>query len=314
MTAATHAHDLGVALYALIADLEPARWRDEKRRELELAFESLRSRFEPVLVESPDTEELAAVQARLREVAVVIDHRLPTADDIQTRWMEFRTEVHQAYEALAEALKSCHKELPSVRPTNYARSGFHVLAGVIALLVIEYVPWTFVLAIPAALCVVAWTMEIGRRFSDGWNEVMMRLFAHVAHPHERYRVNSSTWFLTALTILAIIGEPVAGALAVMVLGVGDPAAALVGRRWGRTKLVNNRSLEGTATFFVVAAVTCLAVLAIWHADLGWGTRIVAAVVASAVGALVELFSRRLDDNFAIPVSVGLAVWVVLAFV
>lgn len=314
MSLAINAENLASTLYTLLGDLEPARWRDEKRRELAHAFERLSDGVDNVLRDWPDAEELSAVRARLDEVRSVIDRELPTADDLRTRWMEFRTEVHGAYEGLADALKACHVELPSVRPTNYARSGFHVLAGIIALLVVQFLPWVLVLAIPGALCLVAWTLEISRRFSDRWNDRMMRLFSQVAHPHERYRVNSSTWFLTALTFLATLGHPIPGAMAVMVLGFGDPAAALIGRRWGRTKLVNNRSLEGTVAFALVAFLACIVVLGIFHGDLAATTMLLIAALAAVVGALVELFSRRIDDNFAIPVAVGGCVWVTLPFV
>lgn len=307
------ARDLGETLYELIADLEPARWRDDKRRELREAFNNLKAELEGVLGQWPDGE-LAPVRSRLDEIRSILQEHTPSANDIQTRWMEFRGEIHAAYEGLAEALKSAHMELPSVRPTNYVRSSFHVLSGFIALLFVEYSPWWLVIAVPASLAAVAWSLEIGRRFSERWNELMMRVFAHVAHPHERYRVNSSTWFCTALTLLALTGEPIAAAMAVTVLGLGDPAAALVGRRWGRTKLVNNRSLEGTVTFAVVSLVACMLVLFGWHADLSLANKAIIAGAASLTGALVELFSRRIDDNLAIPVLSGAAAWFALMLV
>ena len=110
------------------------------------------------------------------------------------------------------------------------------------------------------LAVSAWSMEIARRLSDRVNERLMRVFKHVAHPHERYRVNSSTWYVTALLLLALFGTRLSQSLAVVVLAVADPAAALIGRRFGRTRLLDNRSLEGTLAFFVVGALSSLVVM------------------------------------------------------
>jgi dolichol kinase len=226
--------------------------------------------------------------------------------------MEFRQEIHSAYEGLADALASCHMELPSLRPTNYTRSFVHALSGLAALAFVEFVPWTTVIVVACSLAGFFWMLELARRFSTRWNEFLMTVLGPIAHPHERYHVNSSTWFGTALALLSWTHEPVAAAAAVMVLGFGDPAAALIGRRFGRIPLVNNRSLEGTLAFALVSFVVVFATLAVWHADLAIGTRVAVSGVAAVAGAITELFSRRVDDNFAIPVATGLAVWALLA--
>jgi dolichol kinase len=198
------------------------------------------------------------------------------------------------------------------RPANYARSAFHVLSAVVGLLLAEYCPWWVVVAVPVTLASVCWFLEFMRRQSERWNEVLMHFFAPVAHPHERVHVNSSTWYATALSLLSLTGSPIAFASGVMTLGVGDPAAALIGRKFGRIKLVNNRTLEGTLTFAVVAFATVLAVLAIWHGEMSTSRTLAVSAAASIVGALTELFSRRVDDNFSIPVVAGAAAWVALA--
>ena len=46
-------------------------------------------------------------------------------------------------------------------------------------------------------------------------------------------------------------------------------------------------------------------------DYAFGLRLAMAASAGLLGALAELFSRRVDDNFSIPVASALAAWVVL---
>jgi dolichol kinase len=308
---ATDARDLGLLLHELVADLEPAQWTDDKREQLEEAFASFREEVDRVLADWSSSGTLDPVRGKLSEVAEVVARKLPSSDEARVRWMEFRQEIHPAYEGLAEALKSCHMELPSLRPTNYARSLVHALSGVVALLFIEFSPWWLLIAVPFSLAAFFWFLEIARRVSDRWNDALMKILGPIAHPHERYRVNSSTWFATALSVLSLTYEPVAAAAAVLVLGFGDPAAALVGRKYGRTQLVNNRSLEGTLTFAAVSFGVVFGALAIWHTDLSIGIRLAVCGVAAVAGALTELLSRRIDDNFAIPVVTGLAVWALL---
>ena len=88
-----------------------------------------------------------------------------------------------------------------------------------------------------------------------------------------------------------------------VMLTGDAAAALIGRRFGRIRLVNGKSLEGTIAF-VTAGYAMLALVLAWSGCGGiWYAAAVPAVIA---GALVELFQKqlRIDDNFSIPLATG----------
>jgi dolichol kinase len=112
--------------------------------------------------------------------------------------------------------------------------------------------------------------------------------------------------MTALVFLAFTHNKIAAVLGVIILAIGDPAAGWIGRAFGRTKLVGNRSLEGTLAFVLFAAPASFVVLHLFHPELEPGTAVGIAIVASVAGALAELFSNKLDDNFMVPVSAGSA--------
>ena len=126
-------------------------------------------------------------------------------------------------------------------------------------------------------------------------------------------MNSATWYCTALFILALTGSTLVCSIAVLVLGVGDPAAALVGRRWGRVKLLNGRSLEGSVTFVATAGLTTVAFLSLFVTTVPFRDVLALSFSAALAGALAELLSRRVDDNLTIPVAAGLAAYVVSLF-
>lgn len=193
------------------------------------------------------------------------------------------------------------------RPANALRTFFHVLSGVGTVLLLEVVLSEQGMLIVAALVAAwAWSMEIGRRFSPRMNEVLMWIFGKMAHPHEYRQVNSSTWYITALLFLALTGSKMAAALGVIVLAVGDPAAGIVGRSIGRTKLVNRRSLEGTLAFVLFAAPAAFAVMAIFHPEVPAGQALIIALSATVIGAVAELFAARVDDNLLVPLASGCA--------
>ncbi len=200
---------------------------------------------------------------------------------------------------------------PISRPTNLARTGLHVTAGALSLALIRLLPgrgWLF--AVAAAFAAWAWSMEFGRRRSPVLNAKLMRFFGPVAHLHERHQTNSSTWYVTALALLAALAPLRAAELGVLVLGIADPAAGAVGRRFGRVRIGAERTLEGSLAFFVVGGLGAFA----WLVATGAApaSAVWLAVIAATSGAIAEVVSsRRFDDNFAIPVSVAAVVASVL---
>ncbi len=303
-----HATDLGLELHHWVARLDPAKWRDEKRDELVAGFALLAGRFEEATAQFKDTD----AQGEYDAVMLSLRAGVPTSSDLKNRWMEFRQEIHPRYEALASALRAHHVELPSLRPTNYTRSIMHVFSGFLGFSLVEFAPWNAVIGVALGFAVLAWTLELTRRKSHRWNEILMWFLGPVAHPHERFKVNSATWYATALILLSMTGEAAACAAGLIALGLGDPAAAFVGRKWGRTKLIHNRSLEGSTAFFVVASAFVFLAFQLFHTDLSLSTKIIAALVAGLVGAIAELLSGNVDDNFSIPLFAGLATWAALA--
>lgn len=199
----------------------------------------------------------------------------------------------------------------AARPENVFRSLHHASSALVVLLLLELVlDARGAVIASASFAAFAWTLEITRRWSPAWNALLMRVFGLVAHRHEAERVNSATWMSTGLALIAPFFAQPTLALAVVTVGLGDPAAGFVGRRFGRHKLVNGRSVEGTTAYAVVAFLAGWAALAVWHPELG-ARGVLAAAVAAVTGALTELFCRDIDDNFMVPILSASAVGLVL---
>ena len=90
------------------------------------------------------------------------------------------------------------------------------------------------------------------------------------------------------------------------LSYGDPAAALVGTRWGQrryTRWAHARSVEGSLAFLVVAGVATGLVAAVCP---GGPPPVRAAVGCGVIGAVAEALAPAGVDNVAIPLFVALA--------
>lgn len=311
---AQESHSLARELYAVLREVDPARWQLAAAPVLHARFAAWRRDLVALLDRAEAAWELpnlASLRQRLLHLSSLIASALPApnlpAGVAAGAWAAFRGQIVPAYEALAGSLGALDLPLPSLRPTNYVRNAFHVLNGVGTVLLYQHAltpDSAIVVAIGFAL--FAWTLEAGRRASPAFNGLLMRVLGRVAHPHEVHRINSSTWYGTAVAIIALSRDPMAIVLALAVLAVGDPAAAIIGRRFGRTRLLASRSLEGALAFLAAGGVGALLVLRLYFPAVALPTAIVLALAASAAGALAELLSGRVDDNLSIPLATALA--------
>lgn len=304
-------------LYALLQDIDPAAWRDDLHASARERLIALGARLRALRDAVARDRRFAALQSRLAEVAERVERAVPRPNlpsaEVRAEWARFCQQIQPAYEGLAVALRDYRVHVPSLRPTNYVRNVFHVCWALFVLSLIEYIATPAGLVWASLACTAgAWTCEATRRLAPSTNRWLTAPFRLVIHPHEYHRVNSATWYVTALVLLALTGNSAVQAAAVVILGFADPAAAIIGRRFGRVRLVNGRSLEGSLTFLAVGSLAAFGALRLWHPELAATQAAVVAVSAAFVGAVTELFSRRVDDNFSIPVSAAagacLALW------
>jgi dolichol kinase len=323
MTAALtmESRQIALELHALLQELEPARWRADATSALVARIEALRARIEAWQADwaTASDQSLDAMRVRLGEIEAMLRASVPSAPELVTlreSWTTFRLDAMPRYEALAASLRDYALHVPSLRPTNYARNAFHLLAALIGILVIEVVPrlsdlgFTPVIAIAAACTALGWGMEISRKLSERANRFMMWMFSPVAHPHEAHHINSATWYVTALFALSLTRSPVLGAIALMVLGVADPCAAIIGKRYGKRRLSNGRSFEGAAAFAISGTIAAAGLLSIAHPEVASGAALAMCAAAAICGGLTELYLKRVDDNLGIPIAAAAAAWLV----
>jgi len=195
--------------------------------------------------------------------------------------------------------------LGSLKPLIFARTTFHIASGVVAMAAYQFVLNRFQAeAILLTLLVSFAALEISRRLSPRWNHFLAgKLFHGIVRPREYYKVNSSTLYVLGLAILTPVFSRPAVLVGVLILAFADPAAAWLGKRWGKTKLYHSKSLVGSSAFVVAGSLVACAYLFGFCPELSVGNRLLAAGLASLVGAVAELFSGpRLDDNLAIPIA------------
>jgi dolichol kinase len=111
-------------------------------------------------------------------------------------------------------------------------------------------------------------------------------------------------------LLGYRGLPVI-AVAVMGWGFGDAAAALVGKAFGRHRVLHRlvesaKTYEGTIAMVVVAGLALFLTL-MFYAGRPWYVSLIIAAIVAPVCGIIELFSRRGTDTLTVPVSTAFMV-------
>lgn len=289
--------------------LDPASFEDAGVPDARAALQTVREEADELAtaLRSPPPElvRLAGDLDALRDV-------LPPPAEVPSEalgWIDLRVEVAPLYEAYAHAVKHAGGRARHLHPTNYSRSLVHLVSGLLVVAAFELVftQWTGFLA-ALAFTIWAWSLEGARRVSPRVNRWCMWFFGPIARDHERHRVNSATWYGTALFVLSVTAYGPAGVLGLLSLAVGDPIAGLIGRSYGEIRIWGGKSLEGSVAFALASLTVGYVYLIGLHGTLGGPLFLLGlATLAGATGAIVELLSTRLEDNFTIPVVTA---WVV----
>ena len=199
--------------------------------------------------------------------------------------------------------------LGTLRPKNYWRNLFHISMGLLGVATYEWLTASrqeTLLVLGVVFGVYAF-LDMIRRLHPSLNHLIYNLaFKLIARPRERYQTPAATWYVLGLFVAVAIADQTHAQLAALVLGLGDPAATLIGKRWGRKKIYKDRSWVGSISF---VAITFAASVVFLVAAREWSTGLIilTALIASFAGAIAEIFSNdRLDDNLLIPCAVATA--------
>jgi len=243
-----------------------------------------------------------APQTRVQEALA----ELHTALDGQTARSFVLSRYENATKAYEQWLATWRKERSapaSLSPLIVARTLFHAGMAVVAVVCYQFfLTRAQATGVLLTLLTIFTTLEIARRYSERFNQFLVHtFFKPIARPRELHKTNSATWYLLALTCVTPFFSRDAVITGILVIGFGDPAAAWIGKRFGKLKLYKNKSLVGSVGFFVTSVLVSSAFLFKFSHPSFAGI-----IAAAAAGTIAELYTARLDDNLTVPIAATLA--------
>lgn len=140
-------------------------------------------------------------------------------------------------------------------------------------------------------------------------------FAKVTHyflrAEEQLKESASIPFVMGLLLTILTFPKSVSLVAIYTLAISDPLSAIIGIKYGRTKVVPHKSLEGSAAFFI----SCFIIIcSVYSSEFQEGP-ITVLFVAFSVAFCVTVFEMlpiKLDDNLTIPIFTSIAMWIASA--
>ncbi len=182
------------------------------------------------------------------------------------------------------------------------RKTFHFFASIVPLAYLFLNRWEMILFVSLTLA-ASLIVDLGRLFWGPLQRLFQFMFGRWLRASEFQQLTGATFFLigSLLTVLIFPAKQIV-IPALLFLSLGDLAAALIGKRWGRVKIIDSTSkktLEGSLACFAV----CFS-LSLFFVD--WPTGLAGALAAT----IAEVLPVRLNDNVSMPVCGALAMFLI----
>ncbi len=199
-------------------------------------------------------------------------------------------------------------EVPQTASLSYRgellRKALHLLALSIPIGMLHVTRPT-ALAVLWPLALAALGADMLRACWPAFHRFIRQLFGCMMRPEElpppgsHLAFNGATWVLLSSALLATLFPLPLAATAFAVFMVGDAAAAVVGRRFGRHRWPgSHRTVEGSLAFFSAALLTALFFpISPLHG-----------VLVALLATVLEVLPLPLNDNLRVPLAVALLLW------
>lgn len=110
-------------------------------------------------------------------------------------------------------------------------------------------------------------------------------------------------------LLTIITFPKEVALVgIYALAFADPLSAIIGIKFGKHKISETRSIEGSAAFFLCTFLCSMAVLSGYYMGMTLSIFFIS-LILGILCTLLDLFPLKIDDNLTIPLFTSTILWI-----
>lgn len=158
-----------------------------------------------------------------------------------------------------------------------------------------FLPKVIVLPIIALITAGFLMFDIFRLLHINFWTWLQKYMGDIFREHEHFKLAGSSYIMVGATISVVVFNKYIAILVLSFTVLGDIAAALIGKRFGKHKIWNQKTIEGSLAFFIVSFIISLVVP---------GIPLYIKIIACLIATLVESLPSFIDDNLTIPLIAG----------
>lgn len=180
------------------------------------------------------------------------------------------------------------------------RKTIHVGLSLVVVGIVWRLPRLHAATVLAAATLLALAVERARRADGPVGRLFDQQLGRLLRDHERNRLTGATTLAMgfAVTTLAFPrGPAIAG---ILVAGVADAVAAVVGKRFGRLRYRGGKSVEGSVGFLILVTAIVAILVPAFH------PLVVLALAFLLTG--LEALTLAVPDNLYLPVATAAAIY------
>lgn len=179
------------------------------------------------------------------------------------------------------------------------RKAIHVGASLLAAAAVAWLPPLHAAALLAGGTLVALGIEVARLTRSTFAQAFQRALGPLLRDGEATRLTGATTLVLGYTSAAVLFPGAPALIGILVAGIADAIAAVVGKRFGRTRYPGGKSLEGSAAFLAVVLPILLLLVP--------GLTLPVALILALALTVLEAPTLPLADNLYLPLAAAAAV-------
>lgn len=235
-------------------------------------------------------------------------------DNIDYSWETDEKDNVQIYENVIDIGKSAtdtsgeDEELKSRHHMQIMRRVFHMFTGtsIATLYWVSFSHSQMVHFLGTIACVLYLVEQV--RISYPETAAKLLPFTKFVMRAEEQLKESAMMPYAMAVLLTIITFPKPVALVgIYTLAFADPMSAIIGIKYGKHKISEHRSYEGSAAFFVSTFVATFIVLGAFTGSFGFMTILISTLMGIFCTTF-DLIPLKIDDNLTIPIFTAISLW------
>ena len=143
--------------------------------------------------------------------------------------------------------------------------------------------------------------ELLRKLFPRLNKFYFKYLKWITKKKEKTGLTGTTSLLVSFLLTILFFEKNIAIFAMTFSVLGDAASSLIGKKFGKIKLIGKKTLEGSIGFFIISLIAGIILV-----NLGLKLNYFIIFTGALAAALAELFSYKIDDNLTISIISALA--------